>query len=107
MTAKKILAIRKKIDKIDSAIIKKLAIRQKLVMTIGRIKIKSGIQIQDIIREKQQKNLYRELSRQLNLDPRYINQIFHLVITHSRELQKHVSKQQPHLRQGSLNRRKK
>lgn len=107
MTDKKLLALRKRIDKIDESLIKKLALRQQLAIAIGQQKQKSGASVTDLVREKNQKKNYLRLCRQLQLDRPYIITIFNVIIAHSRELQKNVNKPQTGLRQSSGSRRQK
>lgn len=80
--------LRKKIDKIDAAIIKKLARRQKISKKIGFLKVSSKKKIKDSVREKKQKSQYKKLCTEFHIDFKFINQLFDLIICHSRALQK-------------------
>ncbi|OGT46991.1 MAG: chorismate mutase [Gammaproteobacteria bacterium RIFCSPHIGHO2_12_FULL_41_15] len=80
--------LREKIEVIDSAIIKKIAIRQKLSKQIGQLKNKAGKEILDNKREEALMHLYENLSAQYQLQESFIKRIFKIIITHSRRLQR-------------------
>ncbi len=80
--------LRAKIDKIDNDIIKKLAARQKISEKIGALKAVSKRKIKDVAREKQQKKQYQKLCTEYNIDFRFINRLFALILANSRNLQK-------------------
>lgn len=90
MTIKKILALRRQIDKVDAQIIKKLADRQKLSVKIGLVKAGMEHPVIDLQREKQQAEHYGKLSQEYQLDASFIKKLFHTIILHSRALQKNV-----------------
>lgn len=80
--------LRDKIDKIDAAIIKKLAMRRKLSNQIGLIKAQAGKQVIDTAREKKLMQFYDDLCAQYQLQPVFIKRLFKIIIKESRRLQK-------------------
>lgn len=80
--------MRKKIDKIDSEIIQKLAERFSLVSKIARFKIKNNLPIIDGKREKEILRTKRDLAKAMKLDELMIEKIFKLIIEESRIKQK-------------------
>ncbi|MBS0349590.1 MAG: chorismate mutase [Proteobacteria bacterium] len=82
--------LRERINKIDQAIIQKLATREKIVRKIGLFKAAKKKDIQDVAREKKLLHFYNKLCKQYQLDQVYVNQIFKLIISHSKKLQKNV-----------------
>jgi chorismate mutase len=87
---KNLTLLREKIDKIDEAIIKKLAMREKISRKIGIIKSTVRKPIKDSQREAQQKKQYEQLCLLYQLDVVFINRLFRDIIAHSREIQKNV-----------------
>lgn len=81
-------SLRKKIDNIDAAIIKKLAMREKLSRKIGVIKAESSKAIADPVREARQKKQYQQLCLDHQINFPYINRLFKLILTHSKTVQK-------------------
>jgi chorismate mutase len=79
---------REQINKIDSDIIEKLAVRQQLSRAIGEIKLKQGMEVIDPLREKELYALYEKLSLQYNLDPEFVKTLFKLIIDYCRGVQK-------------------
>ena len=87
---KKILELRREIDKIDAKMIVFLAKRQFLVKKIGLRKKRDKIKIQDIEREKWLKNYHKKLSQRHGFDQGYIDKIFSIIIKESRNKQKKI-----------------
>jgi len=81
-------SLRKKIDRIDAAIIKKLSARQQISEKIGRLKIALGKPVKDFPREAAQKQQYAQLCLNYQVDFALVNRLFKLIISHSRNLQK-------------------
>lgn len=79
---------RDKIDKIDLAIIKKLAQRKKLSIKIGQLKKKENKIIKVLIREKAMMKNYDILCHKYNLQKSFIKEIFKIIISNSKKLQK-------------------
>jgi len=79
--------LRKKIDAIDLAIIKKLSARQKISIKIGKLKIKGGDNIIDVKREMKLMHLYETLSNKYQLQQNYIKRLFKIIIINSRKMQ--------------------
>lgn len=80
--------LRKKIDAIDLAIIKKLSARQKISIKIGKIKNQSRKKVIDDKREIKLMHLYEKLSNKYQLQEDFIKRLFKIIITHSRKAQK-------------------
>jgi len=80
--------LRKKINAVDQTIIKKLSLRNKLVIKIGKLKEKTGKKITDIKRERELMFFYEELSKQYQLEPSFVKKLFILIIANSRKTQK-------------------
>jgi chorismate mutase len=80
--------LRHRIEKTDAAIIKKLAVRIKLVKQIGALKAKTGKKVFDPTREKKLRDFYDKLSVQYQIQPNFIKRLFKNIITYSRKLQK-------------------
>lgn len=80
--------LRNNIEKIDSAIIKKLAEREKLVKKIGQLKACEGKPIVDLTREKKLLRFYENLSETYHLSFPYIKRLFKIIIDQSRKSQK-------------------
>ncbi len=81
--------LRLQIDKIDKNIIKNLAKRDKIVISIGKLKNKSSKKILDTDREHYLMHLYEKLSEDFSLKPSYVKRLFKIIITHSRKLQRY------------------
>lgn len=84
----KLKKLREEIEKIDTAIIEKLANRQKLVKEIGRLKLEFGLSVLDSERETQLLDRYQSLSKEYELDPVFVQKLFEVVFSYSRSLQK-------------------
>lgn len=80
--------LRKKINKIDESIIKKLSARKKFAIKIGKIKEKLKIKVTDNKREKELMQFYKKLSNEHELQPEFIKKLFKMIIANSRKLQK-------------------
>lgn len=79
--------LRKEIDEIDNIIIENLSKRKLLSIKIGEIKKELGFGIYDSEREKQLKLFYKNLSHKFDLDPKFVMDIFNLIIKNSRNVQ--------------------
>jgi chorismate mutase len=80
--------LRKKIDKIDSEILQKLAERFSLVSKIVKSKTKNNLPIIDRKREKKILKTKRKLAKEMKLDELMIEKIFKAIIKESRNWQK-------------------
>jgi chorismate mutase len=72
--------LRKKIDEVDEQILQSLSKRTEICRSIGLVKNKHGIPIQDFPREN---NLYarmRERAAELGLDPSYVEVIYRQIV---------------------------
>lgn len=80
--------LRNRIDKIDLAIIKKLAQRKKLSIKIGKWKKKEKQTIKVSTREREMMINYDMLSGKYHLHKSFIKQLFKIIIENSIKLQK-------------------
>lgn len=85
---KNIQSLRKDIDDIDKEIIRLISKRISITKEIGTIKNKNELPIFDFDREKEIfENICNDCIK-YNLDEKYINSIFHLIIDYSKETQR-------------------
>ncbi len=84
----KINRLRARINKIDRAIIKKIAQRAVLSREIGKIKKDAGLKLVDRQREKSLRALHVRWSREFGIDVGLIKQIFAEIINKSKAKQK-------------------
>lgn len=84
----KLEQLRKKIDVIDAAIIKKLSQRQKLTRQIGQYKAAHNIPVKDQSREENLLQHYEKLCEQYELPPPLVTRLFKIIFTYSRKLQR-------------------
>jgi chorismate mutase len=80
--------LRTQINQVDSDIIEKLAIRQRLSREIGEIKLSQGMEIIDPLREKELYALYEKLSCEYKLESGFVKMLFKLIIDYCRKVQK-------------------
>ena len=83
----KLDVLRKKIDAVDSAIVRKLAERKKLSAQVGTLKAKFSMAVKDPKREQALMKLYERLSKQYQLHPDFVKHVFKTIIVQSRKLQ--------------------
>lgn len=79
--------LRKQIEQTDAYIIEKLAQRQELSKKIGALKAKEGKNIRSPARKKLFE-YYDFLSRQYHLQQDFVNQLFKIIISNSKKVQK-------------------
>lgn len=79
---------RKKIDAIDKKLIELLAKRNDIVMLVGEIKKKYGVQIKDEKREKEIRKVRRELALKYGLNAKRLDEVFEAIINWSRSTQR-------------------
>lgn len=84
----KISEIRKKIDKIDEAILDSLKKRVKLCKNLGAIKREHGIPIRDFERENEEYEHIMQRALKLGLNPHDVKLIYEKIITMSIHVQK-------------------
>ena len=84
---------RKKINKVDSEIIKLLAKRRELSREIIRLKNEIQSSIRDIAREKELLTQLIELGKKEGLDSEFVKKVFHEIIDDSVKLQNKILKQ--------------
>lgn len=80
--------IRMKIDLINRDLVRLLANRRRMVMEVGRIKAERGMPIHIPEREEELLNVVRDEAALAGLDPEQVEQIFVLILKHSREAQR-------------------
>jgi len=85
MKNKKIIDLRKKIDKIDRKLFNLLEKRLDLCKKIAKEKIKNNFKIKD---SKREKNLIKDKIRNFNLRKEFINKIYKIIFDESKNLQK-------------------
>jgi len=83
MPVDKIAKIRQEIDKNDSVIIKTLAKRQILITKIAHFK--DPKQIRDLEREKEIIANASSLAKKNNLDPKFIENLYKLILKQSKQ----------------------
>lgn len=76
---------RKKINNIDSKILKLLKERFEVSKKIGEIKKKKGIKVLD---KKREKEIILDLVEKSSLDKKFIKQLYFIIFKESRRLQK-------------------
>jgi len=81
---------RKKINKVDSEIIKLIAKRRDLSREIIRLKNQSQSSIRDKIREKELLTQLVELGKKEGLDSEFVTKVFHEIIDDSVKLQNKI-----------------
>ncbi len=79
---------RKKIDAIDKKLIELLAKRNDIVMLVGEIKKKYGVQIKDEKREKEIKQVRSQLAVKYGLNAKRLDEVFEAIISWSRSAQR-------------------
>ncbi len=84
---------RKKINKVDSEIIKLLAKRRELSREIIRLKNEIQSSIRDIAREKELLTQLIELGKKEGLDSEFVKKVFHEIIDDSVKLQNKILKE--------------
>ncbi|HEV2614643.1 MAG TPA: chorismate mutase [Gammaproteobacteria bacterium] len=80
--------LRDKIDSIDMVIIKKISQRMAVAKKIGQLKIKLNKPVLDKKREQQLAKMYTKLSKQHELKPEFVQELFEMIIRYSRRVQK-------------------
>jgi chorismate mutase len=80
--------LRLQVKQIDEDIIESLAKRQELSKKIGQLKLAHGKEVVDLAQEKKLFEFYEKLSEQYKLSKTFVKQIFQIIITHSRMVQK-------------------
>ena len=87
---------RKKINKVDSEIIKLLAKRRDLSREIIRLKNESQSTIRDKTREKELLTQLVELGKKVGLDSDFVTKVFHEIIDDSIKLQNKILNREKH-----------
>lgn len=79
--------IRKKIDELDTELVKILAKRIELIKKVSDIKKKKNIPIHDPEREKEIIKEKKTIANELNLNPEFIEEIFEIILKESKNIQ--------------------
>ena len=87
--------LRKKIDEVDDQILQSLSQRAEICRSIGLVKEKHGIPIQDFPRENEVYAHIRERAAELGLDPSHVEAIYRQIVNMCSAVQnsKSVSKE--------------
>jgi len=72
--------LRKRIDEVDEQILQSLSKRTEICSSIGLVKKKHGIPIQDFPRENDVYERMRERAAELGLDPSYVEAIYRQIV---------------------------
>jgi chorismate mutase len=72
--------LRKKIDEVDEQILQSLSKRTEICSSIGLVKKKHGIPIQDFPRENDVYERIREKAAELGLKPSYVEAIYRQIV---------------------------
>ena len=88
MSALGVHRIRLNIDMIDRDMVRLLASRHELAMEIGRMKAERGMPVRIPDRERELLDIIRAEAEQSELDPNQVEQIFNLILEHSRAAQR-------------------
>ena len=86
----KLRSLRKKIDKLDSKILRLLSKRMNVTKQIGSVKAEMGFRGTDRIRESEMKKMRSEFAKIYKLDRKFTEEVFDLVIKESKRLQNHT-----------------
>lgn len=84
--------LRKRIDLVDTQLLLLLSARNEFVYKIGNIKKQNGSKIFDEEREKFLEKNWLSIAQELNLDINFIQNIFTLILSESRKIQKDIFK---------------
>ncbi|MFA4831468.1 MAG: chorismate mutase [Patescibacteria group bacterium] len=82
--------LRKRIEKIDKEILKKLAERFAVAREIGRVKRERGDGVEDEKREAELRVFYRQTAAEFGLDADLVEKLFGFIISESKKLQDEV-----------------
>ena len=85
--------LRKKIDEVDSRIVRLIAERIKIAEEIGEVKKKLGKQIEDLNREQVVLDNVKEIAGQQGLSPDDIESIYRQIIAASKNMEGEVWKE--------------
>ena len=80
--------LRKKLRGIDKELIKVLAKRRRLVITLGALKLKQGIPIKQPEVEVHNAAFRKNVAMQSKLDTAFVRRLFHLIVAESRKIQR-------------------
>jgi chorismate mutase len=80
--------LRDEIDQLDADIIQRLAQRENCARKIGQLKSLHSKEIVDLDREAEIRLHHDALAKQYQIDSHFIQQLFELIVLHSRKVQK-------------------
>ena len=82
--------LREKIDRVDTLLLKIIAKRQEIVKMIADIKKKENLEIFQPEREKQLIVKRMELAADLDVDPKFVFNLFQKILENSRQIQEEI-----------------
>lgn len=80
--------LRKEIDQLDQDLLKILSKRKKAVKKISQIKQATNLPLKDLVREGEMSTQREQLAQEYNLNPRFVENLFKLIINQSIKEQK-------------------
>ena len=86
----KLRNLRKRVDKLDSKILRLLSKRMKVAKQIDGVKTEMGFGRTDRIRESEMKKMRSELAKIYKLDRKFTEEVFDLIVKESKRLQNHT-----------------
>ena len=81
-------SLRESIEQTDASIIKLLSHRLKIIQKIGKLKREQKLSLINLDRERRLLDLHHRLGKRGSLDPKFTDDVFRLIINHSRAVQK-------------------
>ena len=72
--------LRKRVDEVDEQILRSLSERAEICRSIGLVKEKHGMPVQDYPRENDVYTHIREKAAELSLDPSYVEAIYRQIV---------------------------
>ncbi len=79
--------LRQQIDQVDQELLKLLAKRQKLILEISDLKKGEGLPVVDLKREHEMRERLKIQAEELELDPKFVDEFFQLILSESHHLQ--------------------
>jgi len=84
----KLTSLRKKLNVIDNQLLKLLSKRQQVIVSVVKLKKNQQLKIHQPERELEIINHKTKLARKLGLNPKYIKDLFQLILTESKNIQR-------------------
>lgn len=83
--------LRKRIDRVDMEILRRIAKRQHLVKEVAAVKKKHDLAIKDNVRERQMMITRQNLGKSLGVSATCIKKLFRIIITEAKTIQKETT----------------